>query len=133
MLLGTRILHRTVPMDAPSSWAASRISSGTARKLWVIRKVPKGANIAGKTSVHWVSSRPKVPKIRKLGTKVTCNGSTMTTSNRKKHRPFPGKLYLAKPNPARTDNTTWLTTIKAQRAKVLQNTSRYSGVARNTV
>ena len=97
---GTRIRHRMVKVEAPSSWAASKISSGTARKLWVIRKVPRGANRAGSTKAHWVSSRFTVPKMRKLGTKVTCRGSTITTSSRKNHSFFPGKSYLANPRPA---------------------------------
>ena len=41
LLMGTRTFHRTRTMLAPSSWAASRISSGTERKHWVMRKVPK--------------------------------------------------------------------------------------------
>lgn len=130
---GTKTFHKAVQVEAPSSRAASKISSGTVRKLWVMRKVPRGANRAGSTRAHWVSSRFRASSMRKLGTKVTCRGRTITTSSRKNHSPFPGKSYLANPSPARTDSSTWPPTIPAQRPRVRQNTSRYSGVAKNTL
>ena len=80
--------------------------------------------MAGSTSAHWVFKRPSFSRTRKLGTSVTCRGSTMTTISRKRQRFLPGKGYLAKPNPASTDSTTWPATIRAHSPRVLQKVSR---------
>ena len=49
LLMGIATLVRILKVPQPSSLAASMISSGMARKLWVIMKVPSGTKIAGST------------------------------------------------------------------------------------
>ena len=50
LFMGTAIRQISFRVPQPSSRAASMISLGTAWKLWVIMKVPRGTKIMGSTS-----------------------------------------------------------------------------------
>jgi hypothetical protein len=93
---------------APSSLAASMISSGTASSACLTRNVPKALTANGSTSAPIVFTSPTLDSSRKTGTKVTWPGIKRHPITRKKRSVFPRKRSLASAYPAGSARAIWV-------------------------
>jgi hypothetical protein len=93
---------------APSSLAASMISSGTASSACLTRNVPKALTANGSTSAAIVFTSPSRDSSKKTGTKVTCPGIKRHPITRRKSPFFPRKRSLARAYPAGKARVIWV-------------------------
>src|SRR5207248_9679443 len=95
---GSTMRRKIRGSDAPSTRAASRISSGIESMYWRMKKIPNAFAAHGLINGHGVSTQWKVVRIiTNSGTTITANGTesvAITNANRKFR---PGKLNFAKP------------------------------------
>src|SRR5215467_1462977 len=95
-VVGITIRQKMPISDAPSTLAASSISSGTDSMYWRMKKIPKAFAAPGTINGHGVSIQWKTLRIiTKSGTITTANGSAMDPSMKLNRKPRPGKRNLA--------------------------------------
>jgi hypothetical protein len=92
---------------APSTRAASSISSGTDNMYWRMKKMPNALAAPGTINGHGVSIHEKVFRIMmNRGTMTTANGIAIVASMRLKSMVRPGKRNFAKAYPPKAHRNT---------------------------
>ena len=93
---GTTIWRKIRPSPAPSTRAASSISSGMESAYWRTRKMPKMLVATGTSTPAKLLIRPISFSIRNKGSIVTWPGMTSAATSSWKMRSRPLKRNLAK-------------------------------------